>query len=140
VTTDDLDRIEAELQLHLPGDYRALMLAYPLFLREAYYNSPVGGRASDALLFADPNRVIDRNRGWRDDDFLLGEDDTERRPDRYLIIGEDCGGNCWCVKLGGGDRAVWFFNHVDGSLERFATSCSEHVEQLRRHLAEIDQG
>ena len=140
MTIEDLARIEAELQLRLPADYRALMLAYPLFLRNACYNSPVGARASDALLFADPDRVIDRNRGWRDDDFLLGEDDTEPRPDRHLIIGEDCGGNCWAVKLNSDDRAVWYFDHVDGSLERSAASCLEHVDHIRRHLAELAGG
>jgi hypothetical protein len=139
MTIADLGRIEAALGLRLPADYRELMLAYPPFLREAHYNSPVGGLASDALLFADPDRLIAYNRNWRDDDFLLGEDDTEPRADRHLIIGEDCGGNCWCVKLDSGDRAVWFFNHEDGSLERSAVSCAEHVEHLRQHLAEIDR-
>ena len=139
MTVADLDRIEAELGLRLPSDYRELMLAYPQFLRDAYYNSPVGSRASDALLFAGPQRVIDYNRGWRDDDFLLGEDDTEPRSDRYLIIGVDCGGNCWCVKLNGGDPTVWFFDHADGSLGPSVASMHEHVEHLRQHLAEINQ-
>jgi hypothetical protein len=139
VTAEDLIRIEAELQVQLPADYRGVMLSYPPFLLDAYYNSPVGGRASDALLFADPQRVIDYNRRWRDDDFLLGEDDTEPRPDRYLIIGEDCGGNCWCVKIGS-DPTVWFFDHADGSLQRSATTCAEHVENLRKHLIEIGDG
>ena len=138
VTSADLARIEAELGLQLPVDYRALMLSYPSFLREAYYNSPVGGRASDALLFADPDRVIAYNRGWRDDDFLLGENDSRPRQDRHLIIGEDCGGNCWCVKLSGEDHAVWLFDHEDGSLVQSAASLAEHLEHLRQHLAEVD--
>lgn len=140
MTTEDLNRIEAELQLHLPADYRRLLLAYPPFLLDAYYNSPVGGRAADALLFAVPQRVIDYNRGWRDDDFLLGENDPEPRPDRYLVIGEDCAGNRWCVKLGTDDPTVWFFNHEDGSLERSAATCAEYVEDTRRHLLELGDG
>ena len=139
MTTADLGRIEAALGLCLPADYRELMLAYPPFLRESRYPSPVGGLASDDLLIADPDRVIAYNRNWRDDDFLLGEDDTEPRLGRYLIIGEDCGGNCWCVKLDSDDRAVWFFNHEDGSLEPSAVSCAEHVEHLRQLLAEVRQ-
>lgn len=140
MTKADLDRIEAELGLRLPADYRELMLDYPEFLRQAHYSSPVGGLASDDLLIADPDRVIAYNRNWRDDDFLLGEDDTEPRVCRYLIIGEDCGGNSWSVRLGNEDGTVWFFNHEDGSLEPSAASCAEHVDHLRQLLAEIDRG
>jgi hypothetical protein len=139
VDTADLERIEAVLGLSLPADYRELMLAYPPFLRESRYPSPVGGLASDGLLIADPDRVIAYNRNWRDDDFLLGEDDAEPRPDRYLIIGEDCGGNCWCVKLDSDDRAVWFFNHEDGSLKQSAETCAAHVESLKQLLADASE-
>ncbi len=84
MTTAELDQIEATLQVQLPTQYRELLLSYPQFLRDAYHSSPVGGRASDSLLFADPRRVIKYNLDWRDDGFLLGEDDTEPRPDRHL--------------------------------------------------------
>lgn len=140
MTTTELDQIEATLHVQLPVPYRELLLSYPQFLRDAYYNSPVGGRASDSLLFANLSRIINYNQDWRDDSFLLGEDDTEPRPDRYLIIGEDCGGNCWCVKVGDEDGSVWYFNHEDGSLERSAASCSEHVQHLREHLIELGDG
>lgn len=140
MTAADLDRIEATLGLVLPPAYRVLMLAYPAFLREAPYRSPVGGRASDILLFADAERVIRYNQDWREDGFLVGEDGGPRRPDRHMIIGEDGGGNCWCVRLGSDGEEVSQFDHEDGSLEPSAASLAEHLGQLRRLLVEIASG
>jgi SMI1-KNR4 cell-wall len=140
MTETDLERIESTLRVQLPVPYRDLLLDYPQDLRDAYYNSPVGGRASDSLLFAGPKRVIRYNRDWQDDGFLLGEDDTEPRPDRHLIIGADCGGNLWCVRVGSNDGVVWYFDHEDGSLERSAETLSEHLQHLRECLIEHGDG
>lgn len=140
MTEPDVARIGTELGVAVPPDYRALMLAFPQDLRDAPYNSPVGGRASDSLLFDDPQRVIRYNRRWRDPNELPVNGESEPWPDEFLIIGEDGGGNCWCVKLDGSDRSVWFFEHADGVFVPSAASCEEHVDHLRQLIADVRRG
>jgi len=61
VTSADLDRIEQQLELRLPADYRALVLSYPAGL---------GLSGPDYELLDDANQLIAINRLFREQGFF----------------------------------------------------------------------
>jgi SMI1 / KNR4 family (SUKH-1) len=113
MTETDLKLIESKLGVVLPAEYRDFMLTYPQSLREAKL---VGDEesASDSFLFNDLTMVIEHNKEMRKPGLLVTKSETSPWPDHYFIIGADCGGNCWCIKLGSESRGVWFFDHEEG--------------------------
>jgi SMI1 / KNR4 family (SUKH-1) len=138
MTEVDVARIEAELGLVLPAHYREFVLAYPQSLHTAkfaYDEEP----ASASFLFDDPQKVIDHNRRIREPGLLVTDNETGPWPDDYLIIGEDCGGNCWCFKLRGRDKAVWSFDHEDGVFQRQSKSLAKHEQYALKFVEEFNR-
>lgn len=139
MTQADIARIEAELGISLPAPYCEFVLAYPQSLREAkfaYNQEP----ASASFVFDNPQLVIDLNRGMREPGLLVMDGETAPWPNEYLIIGADGGGNYWCVKLGGRSKAVWFFEHEEGVIERQSTSLLEHERYALQFVEEFNRG
>ena len=61
MTSDELDRVERELGIRLPHDYRALVLTYPAGL---------GASGPDYELLDDPIQLIAINRLFREQGFF----------------------------------------------------------------------
>ena len=101
MVSDDLDRIERELIVRLPGNYRALVLTYPLGL---------GPSGPDYELLDDPGQIITINRQYRDDGFF-----GMPWPAHFFSFGGDGNGNAYYLDLRKEPSPVYFADH-EGSL------------------------
>ena len=82
MSPEDLDRIERELEVTLPSDYRALMRDFPIKFE-------VGNCDGDFWDEAGP--IIERNQTLRSSRRSLGVQ-YEALPAQYLFVGEDGAG------------------------------------------------
>ena len=85
MVSDDLDRIERDLGIRLPGNYRALVLTYPLGL---------GASGPDYELLDDPAQIIAINQQFREHGFF-----GMPWPAHYFSFGGDCAGNAYYLDL-----------------------------------------
>ena len=115
MTSDDLDRVERELGIRLPGDYRALVHAYP---------SGLGAAGPDYELLDDPGELIAVNRRLREQGFF-----GQPWPAHCYSFGGDGSGNEFYLDLRKEPSAVYFADH-EGSLY------SEQWPSLEAWLAE----
>ncbi len=118
MTSDDLDRVERELSLRLPGDYRALVLAYPAGL---------GASGPDYELLDDPDQLIAVNRGLRERGFF-----GLPWPAHFFSFGGDGSGNEYCLDIRRDPSPVWFADHE-------GTIYTEEWPSLEAWLAERKQ-
>lgn len=101
MVSDDLDRIERELIVRLPGNYRALVLTYPLGL---------GPSGPDYELLDDPGQLITVNREYRENGFF-----GMPWPAHFFSFGGDGSGNAYYLDLRKEPSPVYFADH-EGSL------------------------
>jgi hypothetical protein len=101
VTSNDLDRIERELGIRLPSDYRALVLTYPVGL---------GASGLDYELLDDAGQLIAINRLFREQGFF-----ELPWPAHFYSFGGDGNGNEYYLDLRKEPSAVYFADH-EGSL------------------------
>lgn len=101
MTSGDLDRIERELGIRLPGDYRALLLAYPAGL---------GPSGPDYELLDDPAQLIAINRLLREEGFF-----GLPWPENFFSLGGDGFGNEYYLDLSKPTSPVYLADH-EGSL------------------------
>jgi len=101
VVSDDLDRIERELGIRLPGEYRALVLTYPLGL---------GPSGPDYELLDDAGEIIAVNRRLREDGFF-----GMPWPAHFFSFGGDGSGNEYYLDLRKEPSPVYFADH-EGTL------------------------
>ncbi len=140
MTEANVARIEAELGVTLPVHYREFVLAYPQRLRDAKMDFGSEQRpASDSFLFDAPRAVIDANRAVRKPGLLVTDGETGPWPEGYLIVGKDGGGNCWCIKLAGRSKAVWFFDHEEGVFSKQSKSLADHERYALESVAEFNR-
>ena len=130
MVSDDLDRIERELGIRLPGEYRALVLTYPLGL---------GPQGPDYELLDDPAEIIAVNRRLREHGFF-----GMPWPAHFFSFGGDGSGNEYYLDLRREPSPVYFADH-EGSLyseqwpllgawlaERIAEQAEFAAEERRR--------
>lgn len=130
MTSDDLDRVEHELGIQLPRDYRALMLTYPAGL---------GPSGPDYELLDDPTQLIAINRLFREQGFF-----GLPWPAHFFSFGGDGCGNEYYLDLSRQPTPVCFADH-EGSqysepwpslqvwlAERLAEHAEWEVEARRR--------
>jgi hypothetical protein len=134
---EQIESVEAELGVELPGDYRRFLARTGGGYLEANFLPPEADASVRYLYSAGPNDddhifdLVTAARFYAPD----SPSDPEIDPD-YLPIGEDDGDNVICLKVRGGDRgAVYFWTHdafanVD-PFERLADSFEEFFERLR---------
>jgi len=103
MTDDDLRRIEAELRLTLPDDYRRLVLASPF--------RPVGG---DRVywLYADPDEVIRATR-----EPLHGHYEGSAWQPTYLAVGETAMGDQYLIDVARTPSPVFCLSHETHEFE-----------------------
>lgn len=101
MTSGDLDRVEHDLGIRLPSDYRALVLAYPAGL---------GAGGPDYELLDDASQLIAINRLFREQGFF-----GLPWPPHFFSFGGDGNGNEYYLDLRTEPSPVYFADH-EGSL------------------------
>jgi SMI1 / KNR4 family (SUKH-1) len=102
VTSEGLDRVERELGIRLPGDYRALVLTYPVAL---------GKSGPDYQLLDDSEQLIATNRLLREQGFF-----GSPWPAHFFSFGGDGLGNEYYLDLRKEPSPVYFADH-EGTLD-----------------------
>jgi hypothetical protein len=97
VTSDDLDRLERELGIRLPGEYRALILTYPHGL---------GPSGPDYELLDDARQLLAINRLFREEGFF-----GMPWPAHFFAFGGDGMGNQYYLDLRREPSPVYFADH-----------------------------
>lgn len=115
MTSYDLDRVERELGVRLPSDYRALVLTYPVGL---------GKSGPDYELLDDPGQLIAANRLLREEGFF-----GSPWPAHFFSFGGDGFGNEYYLDLRREPSPVYFADH-EGAID------SEQWPTLEAWLAE----
>lgn len=85
MTSDQLDRVERELGIRLPSNYRALVVTYPAGL---------GSSGPDYELLDDPEQLIAINRRLREEGFF-----GMPWPAHFFSFGGDGTGNEYYLEL-----------------------------------------
>ena len=118
---DELRRIEAELRLTLPDDYRRLLLAFPF--------KPIGG---DRVywLYDDPGEVIRATRKPLNE-FYEGR---SWRP-TYLSIGETAMGDQYLLDLARTPSPVFCLSHEKHEVEEDYPDLASFVADWTREVA-----
>ena len=118
MVSEDLDRIERELGLRLPGEYRALILTYPIGL---------GVSGPDYELLDDAAELITVNRRFREYGFF-----GMPWPAHFFCFGGDGSGNEYYLDLRKDPSPVYFADH-EGTLysEQWPSLDAWLAERLR---------
>jgi hypothetical protein len=124
VTSSELDRIEHELQIQLPADYRQAMEAYP-FARDSF---------SAEMLMDNAEVLIRWNSGNKDRPIDNQNESLTFRD--YFMIGSDGSELKFYLKYTGSPNPIYCYDLESGSFERYAQDIVEYVE----HCAKIDAG
>jgi len=123
VVSDDLDRIERELGIRLPGEYRALVLTYPLGL---------GPSGPDYELLDDPGEIIAVNRRLREHGFF-----GMPWPAHFFSFGGDGSGNEYYLDLRKEPSPVYFADHEGTLYEEQWPSLDAWLAERLREQAEL---
>jgi hypothetical protein len=118
MVSEDLDRIERELGIRLPGEYRALILTYPMAL---------GASGPDYELLDDPAELVAVNRRFREQGFF-----GLPWPAHFFCFGGDGSGNEYYLDLRKDPSPVYFADH-EGTLysEQWPSLDAWLAERLR---------
>jgi cell wall assembly regulator SMI1 len=145
MTEADLTSVESALEVILPAYYRELMLNYPTDLIAASYG-PKGepGQPADDWLHWKPETIIRENQSARKHLCIPGaEGKAESWPTRWLVIGNDGGGDHWYIDLmasPGQAGLVWKFEHESGRRFMAAPSLASWAKHLRALFERFQRG
>jgi hypothetical protein len=124
MTSSDLQRIEKELNISLPNDYKSLMTAYPF---------PADSFSADCLLSDNADRLLEVSRG------------RQKLPPNSFIVGDDSGEETYFIDLSREHSPVHVFNVETGrmtekfpSLEAYVQHCRKTDEELRRYAERVE--
>jgi hypothetical protein len=117
ITAEDLDRIEQELGLQLPGDYRSLMLDYPF---------PADSYTAECLLVNDPEALKE----------LAAERDP--LPPQSFIVGDDGGEELYFIDLTRASSPVYVFQLETGQVKEASPSLQAYVQACEQTEREIN--
>ena len=103
MTRDDITRIEFELGIELPEQYRQAVVPYPV---------PALRGNTEWMFWNDPNELIALNKRMRE-----GERFREAWPPRFFALGEDGGGCSDAIDLEDPEYGVFWFDrqHINVS-------------------------
>jgi cell wall assembly regulator SMI1 len=125
MTSDDLDRIERELGIRLPSDYRALVLTYPAGL---------GASGPDYELLDDASQLIALNRLFREQGFF-----DLPWPPHFYSFGGDGNGNEYYLDLRKEPSAVYFADHEGSLYSEQWPSLEAWLTERRQEQAEWEE-
>jgi hypothetical protein len=136
----DLDRIEQELQIKLPAEYREFMLTRSAELLK--YTYPLRGETRwwfDSYFFAfDIKRLISENADQRQPDMAAG-DTFPGWWKEYFFVGTNGGGDYYAIRLDG-KPGVWFLACDGGTIRKWAASLDDYVAKcLEDYETELKQ-
>jgi SMI1-KNR4 cell-wall len=124
MTAEDLDRIEREIGLRLPDDYRRAMQSYPFDPRSFAYHD---------MLPNDAQSIINANL---EPHYILGDAPPTRD---YLWIGCDGGEVSYYLHLRTSPCPVHAFDLETGELTRFASNLDDFVTKCSEIDSEIEE-
>ena len=124
MVSDDLDRIERELGIRLPGEYRALVLTYPLGL---------GPSGPDYELLDDAGGIVAVNRRLREQGFF-----GMPWPAHFFCFGGDGSGNEYYLDLRKEPSPVYFADHEGSLYEEQWPSLDAWLAERLREQAELE--
>jgi hypothetical protein len=130
MTLEDIKRIEAELEVRLPGDYRALMLAYPF---------PPDSFTAEFVMPNDAPRLIEINRERSTHELPPYNKDGKMPSSSYFEIGGDGGEESYLIDLAEQRSPVYVYDletaqlrEAASDLQSFVKQCAASDEMIRR--------
>ena len=128
ISSNDLDRVERQLQTRLPSDYKDALLEFGLprptiELLDAICDRQLDLR--DVSDFLGPNEIVEVTGEWRD----LG------LPEELFAFATDCMGNLFCFASDPDENAVqpvFFWEHDSKEVDTVASSFSGWIDDYCR--------
>jgi hypothetical protein len=134
MTEKQLKAIEKKFGIKLPKSYRDLLLKPPPILLALLKWDDNDNEECQTPLFRTPKLISDLNEECH----LAGAENFEFRwPDKFFIIGGDCGGNYYCIKPKTKKTAVFEWQHDSNEFEKCAGSIREFVRHIFDFYAEV---
>jgi hypothetical protein len=138
----DVASIEKKFGVTLPAAYRRLLIDPPDLL-EALVKQCAKEWPGQCLFFLTKGEIVELNEIVRDPDepyFQHYEEGGEDRPwnERYFVIGQDVGGNLFCIAPESGTCRV--YHQLNGDFCRytkFANDAAHFVKRLFKLFGEI---
>jgi hypothetical protein len=125
MTTSDLQRLERELKISLPSEYRTLMTAYPF---------PEDSFSADCLLPDNADRLLELSR------------DLQKLPPHSFVIGDDSADETYFLDVSLEHSPVYVFDVQTGearerfaSLDAYVQHCRKTDEDLRRYADRVEK-
>ena len=129
MTEGDISRIERELGIVLPPDYKDVIRNYPIRADRG---------TSDSVLFDEPSAIIELNRSYS-----AGSAGLPAWPRSYFFIGNDGAASCYFLDLTKSPSPVFFADH--GNIEEIRTEAptlrafmDNYIAGLREDDGEFD--
>ena len=118
MTTSELQRIERELSISLPSDYKSLMTAYPF---------PPESFAADCLLPDSADKLLEISR------------DRQKLPPNSFIIGDDSAEETYFIDVSREHSPVYVFDVETEKVREKAPSLADYIQHCRRTDEELRQ-
>ena len=126
ITEEDLDRIETELKIKLPAEYRQFMP--PRREKILSYTYPLRGETRfwlDSDFFLDADRLISENLGQREADGAAA-DSFPKWWEKNVLFGTNGGGDYYVLRLDG-QPGVWFLDCDAAEISKYADSLEDYM-------------
>ena len=124
MTSSDFERLEKELKISLPSDYKRLMTAYAF---------PADSFSADCLLPDSADRLLEISS------------DQNKLPPRSFIIGDDSEYETYFLDTSREHSAVYAFDEQNGkvrerfpNLEAYVQHCKKTDEEINRYAKRIE--
>ncbi len=124
MTTLDFQRLERELTISLPNDYRTLMTAYPF---------PADSFSADCLLPNSADRLLELSCA------------RQKLPPHSFIIGDDSADETYFLDASREHSPIYVFDVESGkvrerfpSLDAYVQHCRKTDEELRRYAERVE--
>lgn len=128
MTPEDIKRIEEKFSIVAPRDWVQVMLNYPEKL--ATLAMPDGSLIREYDLCNDADFLIELNDEVRLEPITDGDYSLLEWPEPILVIGDDGGGDYFCLDVGDPEGLVWRFDHIRCQFYDYADSVTQYVAAL----------
>jgi cell wall assembly regulator SMI1 len=142
MTQGDVASVEQELGVHLPHEYREVLVNSSDLRALTHVLGGVVYPVFDDSLYLEPDRLIDTNT-WERKSEAATEYVFPGWWRTYFIIGSNGAGDYYCVRLDG-IPGVWFLSNDSGEVNRSYGSLGEYIamrlEQYRLEQSDSPEG